>query len=277
MVDGSNPPATAYIPPPAPSTITITFNLNATGDSSAAFEGTFAGSTVINQGAQIGALPSATRDGYLLTGWTTTADDGTTAITATTTFSADGSVYALWVVDAVAAPPIDVEIDVADVTATGNATVDAIDGGYKITYGTVDNSNYGSPNAWFKLDFTELGITDLTEIKSIAFVFTPIAGDVKNKDIYLAASATSHGWANDDTYATETISNTKSTGELTADDLNEGIDVELLLDQTKVADLTDATFFVIRIHANNKGALPTADSVTSFSVANIQLIPFAEE
>jgi hypothetical protein len=254
----------------APQQVTITFNLNGSSGNTPSFADGFAGTKTILKGAQIGTLPTATgSDGWLFGGWTTAAD-GTTAIATTTIYTDDGDLYAIWIEDVPAGLPIDLTFADGDLTATGNATVAIIDGGYKVTYGTVTNSNYGSPNAWFKLDFTALGITDLTEIKSVKFTFTPIAGDVASKDIYIAASATAHGWANDETYTAETISGVKGTGTDTT------VEADLLLVQDKVASLTSDSFFVIRIHANNTGAVGGTGSTTEFSITNVQLIPVAD-
>jgi len=270
----------AKVPAGAAQTVTITFNLNAGSDTSAAFDpSSFTGTKVINKGTQqIGTLPGATRSaGWIFGGWATTAT-GTSAIATTKMFDDDADLYAIWTYDAPEGTPIPLTLTApGDFTATGNATVTATVGGYTVTYDAVTaNSNYGSPNAWFQLSFSTLGITDLTKIKAISFDFTPIGGDVNGKSVYIAASSTAHGWANDDTYTTETISGTKAIN-ATAETLNVAQAAKLLLVQDKVGSLTDSgTYFVIRIHADSKGPLPTADTATSFSITNIQLIPFAD-
>jgi hypothetical protein len=77
--------------------VTITFDMNAAGYTGPSL--TAPDAQKIKKGAAIGALPAApdgTADyGYLFTGWFLAAEGGS-AISATTTFSADAKVYAQW-------------------------------------------------------------------------------------------------------------------------------------------------------------------------------------
>jgi len=295
---GTYPAAYPEIPKPK---VTITFDLNAEDDITALFDDDeFAGSIQIKQGNQIGTLPTASRDGYIFMGWALAADDNN-PIASTTTFATDATVYAIWEEDVAEGDPIDLELTISDLTLAGGMTAVNVTDGIKVTYGQGSNNDYGSPNAWFKLDLAELELTAISDIKSIKFDFTPVSGDVSSKGVYLVAADTAHGWVSDDKYVTETISTTQALGVVEEADLGTAISVTLIINQTKITeDSVDGDFFFsIRINASNKGALggtpeipaippdpddeddegtpavPAVPGPTSYSITNIQLIPFA--
>jgi len=286
---------TAYV---APQEITVTFDLNGEETNGTAVTTTLKlkknDSFLIRD-----SLPttSTTTAGKTFKGWATTSD-GTTAVTngdgdggKGAAFSASAStvitakLYAIW--DSAPPPPPDPDPDAAegtpiaititsatDFTFTGNATAVDITDGYTITYDAVtSNSNYGSPNAWFKINWTALSLTDLSTIKAIEFDFTPVGGDVATKNINIVASATAHGYANDSVYDDEKVNNnTVSSGTPVA---STAVHVKLLLPQAKLSTFTANTYYSIRIHAAEKGAFGGADTPTSYSITNIKLIPFA--
>ncbi len=74
-----------------PVTYTITFNINYNG-------GTNPTAATTKTDGTLASLPAPTRTGYNLTGWYTTATTGGTAVTTSTKFTANDTIYARWTI-----------------------------------------------------------------------------------------------------------------------------------------------------------------------------------
>jgi len=253
---------------PVPDTV-ITFNLNAGTDASAVFvPADFAGTKAIFKGKAIGTLPSAKRTDYLFEGWAVTAT-GTEAITTTKTFDANATLYAIWKADAAEGTPIPVSINnltlpppPADKTI---GTVDPVTGGFKYTYGTAD---YERALVWFKIDFAAAGITDIKKIKKVQFDYTPIAGDFNYKPLRMISNPEAISIADGTALNGVLISDTVQSGGVTA---NTATTLTVTLDPEKITATQLTNFFSIFINAG----VGTAPAVTTYSITNIKLIPFA--
>jgi len=277
VTQGTYPPS---FPAVAPPTVTITFNPNKPTEADAGLTPTytspagFSGTITLNKNTQqIGALPiAALGSGWLFGGWAETAA-GRTPIATTMTFADDANLYAIWTYDAPELAPVNVTLNVAAITPTGNAAVVDADNGYKLTYEQVTtNSEYGNVHAWFTLDLnTLLGGTGktITDVKAVTFDFTPIGGDLANKDITIIGSATQHTWKSDADIAAETITNAVSTGTPVA---NTAQAVTLIINQSAVN--VAGPNYSIRIHTSKSGNLGGTAVPTEYSITNVKIIPF---
>jgi uncharacterized repeat protein (TIGR02543 family) len=113
-------------------------------------------------------------------------DGNATAYTSATPITKNVTIKAKWTAASgggLTSAPVKVgaETQDVDVTASTGATVEYIEGGYKVA----TSSNYG-PHAWFKVN---LGTgKSIADFKEVTFTYNPVSGDTTFKTIYLEAS-----------------------------------------------------------------------------------------